>query len=108
MKEEAFFLLAVLVLGPIGFFPLYMLARRLRACILILIWGAAMALFLLSAELHMLSENANSWDFALAVIYQSIPLMIGGTLAISEEPLGGSPTGAPTGPVLATGEIRGV
>ena len=36
------------------------------------------------------------------------PLMNGGTLAISEEPLGGSPTGVPTGPVLATGEIRGV
>ncbi|MFT5948474.1 MAG: anti-sigma-K factor RskA, partial [Paracoccaceae bacterium] len=32
-------------------------------------------------------------------------LMIGGTLAISDEPLGGSLTGAPTGAVLATGKI---
>ena len=30
----------------------------------------------------------------------------GGVLAISEEPPGGSPTGAPTGQVLATGEVR--
>lgn len=29
----------------------------------------------------------------------------GATLAISDEPEGGSPTGAPTGPVLATGEV---
>jgi anti-sigma-K factor RskA len=27
-------------------------------------------------------------------------------LAVSEEPPGGSPTGAPTGPVLATGEMH--
>jgi anti-sigma-K factor RskA len=32
-------------------------------------------------------------------------LMIGGTLAISDEPLGGSLTGAPTGAVLAAGKI---
>jgi anti-sigma-K factor RskA len=31
--------------------------------------------------------------------------MIGGTLAISDEPLGGSPTGAPTGVVLAYGVV---
>jgi len=29
--------------------------------------------------------------------------MVGPTLAVSDEPAGGSPTGAPTGPVLATG-----
>lgn len=29
--------------------------------------------------------------------------MVGPTLALSDEPAGGSPTGAPTGPVLATG-----
>ena len=29
----------------------------------------------------------------------------GATLAISIEPLGGSPTGAPTGPVIATGTL---
>jgi len=31
--------------------------------------------------------------------------MIGGTLAISDEPVGGSPTGAPTGAVLAVGAV---
>ncbi|AGI67080.1 hypothetical protein OAN307_c14020 [Octadecabacter antarcticus 307] len=31
--------------------------------------------------------------------------MVGATLAISDEPFGGSPTGAPTGAVLAAGEI---
>lgn len=31
--------------------------------------------------------------------------MIEGTLAISDEPLGGSPTGAPTGDVLAVGQV---
>ncbi len=45
---------------------------------------------------------------ALAVV--SVPealrtAMIGGTLAISDEPLGGSPTGAPTGAVLAVGAV---
>ncbi len=30
----------------------------------------------------------------------------GGTLAISLEPKGGSPTGAPTGPVIASGKLR--
>lgn len=32
----------------------------------------------------------------------------GATLAISDEPAGGSPTGAPTGAVLALGEMRGI
>jgi anti-sigma-K factor RskA len=31
--------------------------------------------------------------------------MVGATLAISDEPVGGSPTGAPTGAVLAAGDI---
>uniref|UniRef100_A0A2A4Z7D2 Anti-sigma factor n=1 Tax=OCS116 cluster bacterium TaxID=2030921 RepID=A0A2A4Z7D2_9PROT len=30
----------------------------------------------------------------------------GGTLAVSLEPLGGSPTGAPTGPVIASGKLQ--
>jgi anti-sigma-K factor RskA len=33
------------------------------------------------------------------------PLLAGGVLAISDEPLGGSPTGLPTGAVLATGSV---
>ena len=32
----------------------------------------------------------------------------GSVLAISEEPAGGSPTGAPTGPVLGTGQLTAV
>ncbi|PYE82504.1 anti-sigma factor [Pseudoroseicyclus aestuarii] len=34
-----------------------------------------------------------------------LPLMPGATLAISDEPAGGSPTGAPTGAVLASGTL---
>ena len=34
-----------------------------------------------------------------------VPLMRGGTLAVSDEPLGGSPTGAPTGDVLAAAPL---
>ena len=32
-------------------------------------------------------------------------LQQGATIAISVEPMGGSPTGAPTGPVIATGAL---
>ena len=35
-------------------------------------------------------------------------LKIGSTLAISLEPKGGSPTGAPTGPVVASGKLTGI
>jgi anti-sigma-K factor RskA len=35
-------------------------------------------------------------------------LQPGSTLAISIEPLGGSPTGAPTGPVVATGKLTAI
>ncbi len=35
-------------------------------------------------------------------------LKAGSTLAISLEPAGGSPTGAPTGPVIATGKLTGI
>lgn len=36
------------------------------------------------------------------------PLMDNAVLAISDEPLGGSPTGRSTGPVLAVGQINSV
>jgi anti-sigma-K factor RskA len=32
-------------------------------------------------------------------------LVAGATLAISVEPIGGSPTGQPTGPVILTGKL---
>lgn len=35
-------------------------------------------------------------------------LKAGSTLAISLEPKGGSPTGAPTGPIVATGKLTGI
>ncbi|MEH6836633.1 MULTISPECIES: anti-sigma factor [Falsihalocynthiibacter] len=46
------------------------------------------------------SENA-----MISVPQTLIAAMNGGTLAISDEPTGGSPTGAPTGAVLAVGTI---
>ena len=39
---------------------------------------------------------------------QLIGLQAGATLAISIEPLGGSPTGLPTGPVVATGKLTAI
>jgi anti-sigma-K factor RskA len=43
---------------------------------------------------------------AMTVPSQQMPhVHRGATLAISQEPAGGSPTGAPTGPVIATGKI---
>lgn len=37
-----------------------------------------------------------------------IPAITGGTLAISDEPLGGSPVGVPTGDVLAVGAVTAI
>ncbi len=45
-------------------------------------------------------------DAPLTVAYPDAPK--GWTIAVSLEPAGGSPTGAPTGPVLAAGTIEGV
>jgi len=36
----------------------------------------------------------------------TIFLQAGSTLAVSDEPVGGSPTGLPTGPVIATGKLQ--
>ncbi len=44
-------------------------------------------------------------EVELAVNAELRPLLAGAVLAISDEPLGGSPTGAPTGEVLAIGLI---
>ncbi|TIW60287.1 MAG: anti-sigma factor, partial [Mesorhizobium sp.] len=32
----------------------------------------------------------------------------GAVLAVSVEPIGGSPTGQPTGPVVAAGDLKGI
>lgn len=68
-----------------------------------------------SLELWLIAEGADapvslgvmpSTEIAtLSVPEELRALMAGGTLAISDEPLGGSPTGAPTGAVLAAGQI---
>lgn len=51
-----------------------------------------------------LIEVSNS-VIELAVPAEIAALLQGGVLAVSDEPAGGSPTGAPTGAVLAVGEI---
>jgi anti-sigma-K factor RskA len=43
---------------------------------------------------------------SLEITPQVQTLMAGGTLAVSVEPLGGSPTGAPTGEVLAVAQLQ--
>ncbi|MEL6126646.1 MAG: anti-sigma factor [Pseudomonadota bacterium] len=45
-------------------------------------------------------------DARISVAVALRPLLPGGTLAISDEPPGGSPTGAPTGEVLAVGAVE--
>ncbi len=80
MSEEAVFAAWGLVSGVVGFGLLYCVALKVGGIWLFLIWFLAMCLFGVSAELHMLRENAISWDFAFAAIYQAIPLMVGGSV----------------------------
>jgi len=66
-------------------------------------------------ELWLIAENADAPvslgvlpEEAVARIMLSEPLaglLENGTLAVSDEPIGGSPTGAPTGEVLAVGKV---
>jgi anti-sigma-K factor RskA len=55
-------------------------------------------------SLAVLGELAARIELAPAVRERIVP---GATLAVSVEPAGGSPTGAPTGPVILTGAIGG-
>ena len=69
--------------------------------------GRALELWLIAGEdapvsLGVLPGDAQA---ALAVPQDLRPQLDGGVLAISDEPPGGSPTGAPTGDVLAVGPI---
>lgn len=82
MTEKEILKIIAVCFGVAGFFLLYVIARRFRGLVLFLIWAVFMALFAVSAELHMLHETANSWDFAFAVMAQSIPLMLGGTIGV--------------------------
>lgn len=55
-------------------------------------------------SLGLLAKNGNA---VLQVSAQNQKFFTkGGTLAVSLEPAGGSPTGAPTGPVIASGKIE--
>ena len=49
---------------------------------------------------------AESGETRLPLTPELLAVLGGGVLAISDEPPGGSPTGAPTGAVLATGEMK--
>ncbi len=67
-------------------------------------------------ELWLVPAEGNPISLALVEAQGSADLQIdqaildqlgeGATFAISVEPLGGSPTGLPTGPVIATGQLR--
>ncbi len=72
--------------------------------------GRALELWLIEADkppvsLGLLPEDRRA---RLPVPGALAARLSGAVLAISEEPPGGSPTGAPTGPVLATGQVTGV
>ena len=68
-----------------------------------------------SLELWVIAEGADApvslgvLPEAREILYELdadlVPLIRGGTLAVSDEPLGGSPTGAPTGDVLAAAPL---
>jgi anti-sigma-K factor RskA len=68
-----------------------------------------------SLELWLIADGADApvslgvmseTELSTVTVPESLrTLMAGGTLAISDEPFGGSPTGAPTGAVLAAGQI---
>lgn len=55
--------------------------------------GAPVSLGLVPDETH--------WQASVPPLFRGVPL----SLAISEEPAGGSPTGSPTGGILATGDL---
>ncbi len=78
--EKEILQIVALCFAVTAFFLLYFIARKLSGISLFLTWLVLMFLFGLSAELHLLAETATSWDFAFAVMFQSLPLMLGGTL----------------------------
>jgi len=57
-------------------------------------------------SLGVIAAGAPGWTRAPATAAPA--LAVGATLAISVEPIGGSPTGAPTGPVILTGKVTTV
>ena len=70
--------------------------------------GRALELWLIAGDAAPVSLGvwpAGEASVALPVADALVPLIAGGVLAISDEPLGGSTTGAPTGDVLAVGPV---
>jgi anti-sigma-K factor RskA len=69
--------------------------------------GRVLELWLIAGDNAPVSLGVlpDSESVALTVDASLLPAMPGGTLAISDEPPGGSTTGAPTGEVLATGVV---
>jgi anti-sigma-K factor RskA len=63
-------------------------------------------LWLIEPEKPPVSLGLLSATAPLRIDISREQLAKGGILAISLEPLGGSPTGLPTGPVVATGELK--
>ncbi len=69
--------------------------------------GRVLELWLIAGEAAPVSIGVLPEDGVAAFVLGSglASLVPGATLAVSEEPPGGSPTGAPTGAVLATGAV---
>ena len=69
--------------------------------------GRVLELWLIAGEAAPVSLGVlpQAGEAALDLSPSLAALVPGATLAVSEEPLGGSPTGAPTGAVLATGVV---
>jgi anti-sigma-K factor RskA len=70
--------------------------------------GRSLELWSIAGDAAPLSLGILATDETIneIIIPESLRIkMVGATLAISDEPAGGSPTGAPTGAVLAVGEI---
>ncbi|SEM52877.1 Anti-sigma-K factor RskA [Loktanella fryxellensis] len=69
--------------------------------------GRVLELWLIAGDAAPVSLGVlpDTGDAVVRVPADVARVLAGGTLAISDEPVGGSPTGAPTGAVLATGVV---
>ena len=69
--------------------------------------GRALELWLIAGDAAPVSLGVlpDATQAQITVAEAHRPLLAGATLAISDEPLGGSPTGSPTGAVLAVGAV---
>lgn len=70
--------------------------------------GHSRELWLIEPDKAPLSLGVLKSSGALRIEISPELLAKGGILAISREPIGGSPTGQPTGPVIAKGELQAI